>query len=95
MFVLLKALGKFIEGSGIDDIWIESGLYGAAVTMQIFSGKFFKRGVEAHLVNLIALMTYFQSIEENNDAVTTFLDQMPKSLLESKQEWKWNYWQAK
>ena len=81
MFALLKALGKFIEGSGIDDIWIESGLYGAVVTRQIFSGKFLKRGVEAHLVNLIALMTlYFQSIEENNDAVTTFLDQMLKSL---------------
>ena len=35
MFALLKALGKYIEVSGIDDIWIESGLYGPAVTRQL------------------------------------------------------------
>ena len=67
MFALLKALGKFIEGSGIDDIWIENGLYRATVVRQIFSGKFLKRGIEAHIVNLIALIAlYFQHIEQKN-----------------------------
>ena len=81
MFALLKSLGKFIEGSGIDDIWIENGLYGAAVVRQIFSGKFLKRGVEAHLINLIALMgLYLQHIEQKNDRVKSILYQIPKNL---------------
>ena len=55
MFVLLRSLGRYIEGSGLGDIWIEKGLYGPAVIMQIFGGKHLKRGVEAHMVNLLAL----------------------------------------
>ena len=52
IFALLRSLGRYIEGSGLDDIWIEKGLYGPAVIRQIFGGKHLKRGVEAHLVNL-------------------------------------------
>ena len=52
VFALLKSLGRYIEGSGLDDVWIEKGLYGPAVIRQIFGGKHLKRGVEAHLVNL-------------------------------------------
>ena len=81
MFALLKALGKYIEGSGIDDIWIESGLYGPAVTRQIFSGKHFKRGIEAHVVNLIALTSlYFDSVSENSNDTHEFLTTIPVDL---------------
>ena len=81
MFALLKALGKYIEGSGIDDIWIESGLYGPAVTRQIFSGKHFKRGIEAHVVNLIALISlYFDSVSENSNDTHEFLTTIPVDL---------------
>ena len=55
MFALLRSLARYIEGCGLDDIQIEKGLYGLAVIRQIFDGKHFKRGVEAHLVNLLAL----------------------------------------
>ena len=81
MFALLKALGKYIEGSGIDDIWIESGLYGPAVMRQIFSGKHFKRGIEAHVVNLIALISlYFDSVSENSNDTHEFLTTIPVDL---------------
>ena len=39
MFALLRSLGRYIEGSRLDDIWIEKGLYGPAVIRQIFGGK--------------------------------------------------------
>ena len=52
LHMMLGSLGRYIEGSGLDDIWIEKGLYGPAVIRQIFSGKHLKRGVEAHLVNI-------------------------------------------
>ena len=70
MFALLRSLGRYIEGSGLDDIWIETGLYGPAVIRQIFGGRHLKRSVEAHLVNLQALSRiYCEVIASDNTEI--------------------------
>ena len=55
----LRAIGSSIEGSGIDDAWIESGVYGPSTTRQIIEGKHMKRGVSAHITTLEVLLLAF------------------------------------
>lgn len=50
----LRALGSSIENSGIDDAWIEAGLYGTATTRQILSCSHYKRCLTAHIYTYIA-----------------------------------------
>ena len=45
----LRALGTSIENSGIDDAWIEAGVYGAATTRQILRCTHHKRSLRAHI----------------------------------------------
>ena len=35
----LAALGTYIEGSGIDQAWVEAGLYSPTTVTQILNGK--------------------------------------------------------
>ena len=55
VFAMLKVLGKYIEYSGIDSLFLESGIYGETTLKQIMQGKHMKRGVEAHTVMYLAL----------------------------------------
>ena len=55
-FAIEYALGKTIEGSGIDTCAIECGTYTAAALRGIYSGKAFKRAVEYHLISALAIM---------------------------------------
>ena len=41
-FASLHAIGKYLEGSGLDSISIEAGLYSPSTIRQIFTGKWFK-----------------------------------------------------
>ena len=50
----MHAIGKYIEGSGLDSIGIETGLYAPATIRQILSGKQYKRGLEFHITNALA-----------------------------------------
>ena len=50
VFTMLKALGRYIEGSGLEQVWIEKGLYGPASVRQLLAGKNYKRGLEAHII---------------------------------------------
>ena len=62
VFWALAALGKYVEGSGIDQAWVEAGLYSPTTVTQILNGKHMYRSLEAHMVTLIALYNlYFQS----------------------------------
>lgn len=56
VFAALHALGKTVDGSGIDTCAIESGTYTAAALRGIYSGKAYKRGVEYHITNSLAIM---------------------------------------
>lgn len=40
----LRTIGAYIEDSGIDMCWVESGLYGPATVRQILEGNHVKRG---------------------------------------------------
>ena len=55
-FAIEHALGKTIEGSGIDTCAIECGTYSFAALRGIYAGKAFKRAVEYHIVNALAIM---------------------------------------
>lgn len=58
-FAMVRAIGIFIDGSGIPDLW--SVLYGDNTINQIISGKKFRRAVEAHIRTLVGLQDcYFQ-----------------------------------
>ena len=65
-FAVLHALGKTIDGSGLDTCAIESGAYTLAALCGIFSGKAYKRGVEYHITNSLAiLILHFDAIFSN------------------------------
>ena len=51
----LRALGSTIENSGIDDAWVESGLYGPATVRQIIEGKHMKRALKVHALTVEVL----------------------------------------
>ncbi|MES9879620.1 MAG: hypothetical protein ABW185_01920, partial [Sedimenticola sp.] len=51
----LRAVGSFIEESGIDDAWMEADLYGSATTHQILEGRHMKRALNAHSITSSAL----------------------------------------
>ena len=53
-FAALHALGKYIDGSGLGDLAVESNIYSLATLRQIYGGKAFKRGAEYHIINLVA-----------------------------------------
>ena len=50
------ALGKVAEGSGLNTIAIESGVYSAAALRGIYSGKNYTRGLEHHIINAIVII---------------------------------------
>ena len=49
------ALGKVLEGSGLDTITIESGVYSAAALRGIFDGKNYTRALEFHIMTAMAI----------------------------------------
>lgn len=55
-FAALHALGKTIDGSGLDTCAIESGAYTSAALRGIFGGKAYKRGIEYHITTSLAIM---------------------------------------
>ncbi|EDO39798.1 predicted protein [Nematostella vectensis] len=68
VFAALHALGKTIDGSGLDTCAIESGTHTSAALRGIFSGKAYKRGLEYHITTSLAIlmMKYEASVSGNN-----------------------------
>ena len=54
-FNFLKAIRQHAESAGLDDLWIESGLYPANVTENMLTGKAYYRAVRAHTLTYEAL----------------------------------------
>ena len=67
----LRALGSSIENSGIDDAWIESGVYGSATTRQILKCTHYKRSLLAHIHSYMALydLKLEQFFKDNPDVL--------------------------
>ena len=55
VFSALKAIGRYIKCSGIDQLWVEAGVYSPTTVRQIIEGKHLYRAMEAHMVTLITL----------------------------------------
>ena len=55
VFTMLKCIGKYIEESGLDCLFVEAGLYGESTLSQILDRKHMKRAMEAHLTMYLAL----------------------------------------
>lgn len=64
---VLKSIGGFIENTGIDRCWIESGLFGENTVRQILEGKHVKRSIEANMLAFQAFYNlYFERFFELN-----------------------------
>ena len=48
VFAFLHAIGIYIEGSGIDQIFVDANVYGYVTVEQIMKAKHMKRGMEAY-----------------------------------------------
>ena len=51
------SLGKVVEGSGLDTIAIENGVYSAAALRGIYDGKNYTRALEYHIMNAVAIIS--------------------------------------
>ena len=54
-FADLHALGKVIEGSGLDTVAVECGIYSTSAMRSICNGKNWMRGEEYHIMNGLAI----------------------------------------
>ena len=77
----LKCLGKYMDGSGIDSAWEASGVYGSATVRQILEGRHIYRGLEAHIVTLVAIFAMFMDITLTQTEKNSLNEQM-KVLLD-------------
>ena len=65
IMVEFRAIGTFIEMTGIPELWVESGVFTDTVASRILDGKPVRRSIAAHVVTLqvmylLLLDTFFQ-----------------------------------
>ena len=49
VMAVLRTIGSYIENSGIDNSFVEAGLYSSQTVCQILEGKHVRRGLQTHL----------------------------------------------
>ena len=82
VFAFLKVIGKYIQGSGIDQVLIEAGIYGTTTLGQILQGKHMKRAMEAHMVIYLSLCKiYLEQVFQKHPERKT-LREIISSLLQ-------------
>jgi len=47
-FNFLKSIGKHMDSAGLDDLWIEAGIYAANTTKTMLDGKAYCHAVRGH-----------------------------------------------
>ena len=81
VFASLKALGKYIEGSGIDQVWVEAGMYSPTTVRQILEGKHLYCAMEAHLTTMVALYgLLFKELWEDYKDEQTVIEELGKEM---------------
>ena len=55
LFNFLKVIGQHLESSGLDDIWVDSGLFAKNSVDTMMNGKSYYRGVRGHMWTYEAL----------------------------------------
>ena len=84
VFAFLKVIGKYIENSGLDLVFIESGIYGPTTLNQILQGKHMKRSIEAYLCLYLALFKlYINHLFEQNKHVQDSVPPLVSSFARS------------
>ena len=82
VLAMLKVLGKFIESSGLERLFVEAGIYGENTLKQILQGKHMKRGIEAHMVLYLGLskMCYDECFknDDNVEGIDRIMETMQK-----------------
>jgi len=64
-FWALHSLGHYIDESGIEHAWVESGMYSECVVTQIINGRHLYRALEAHSATVLAILKVY--IEKKAD----------------------------
>ena len=96
VFASLKCIGKFIDNSGLDEIFAESGIYGPQTLEQIKGGKHLKRSFEAYLTLYIALYelyleklaSFYPEIENLRNASNQIAEKISNSRNSNRKEVK-------
>ena len=79
----LRAIGSYIENSGIDDAWVESDVYGPTTCRQILEGKHMKRALDAHVTTVQVLFDLTMELfSADHAAVCEQLYKLRDELLE-------------
>lgn len=82
VFAFLKVIGKFIENSGLDQILVESGIYGPTTLRQILEGKHMKRCIEAYMyLYLVLFKLYIDKLLEANSDIHKVLYPLVSSFI--------------
>jgi len=69
-FAFIRAIGSFIDGNGIPDLWFT--VYSDSTVSSIIAGKNFRRSLEAHVRTLVALQQcYFAAFFEHHQTLRT------------------------
>ena len=59
LFNFLKGIGQHLESSGLEDIWVETGLFGPNTTDSMMEGKAYYRAVRGHTLAYEALWRFW------------------------------------
>lgn len=51
-FNFLRAIGQHMESAGLDDVWMESDLFGQNAVKSMMDGKYYYRTVQGHYLGL-------------------------------------------
>ena len=68
-FAVIRAIGKYMENSGIEQAWIDSGWFGSCRMRQVLTSLHLNRAMEAHGTMLIVLYEFY---------VEAFLKEFPE-----------------
>jgi len=89
VFSALKSIGSYVEGSGIDQLWVETGMFSPTTVRQVLEGKHLYRAMEAHMVTLMALyFIFFQTLWANAPEDKTGIEEASAELNEEFRNWK-------
>ena len=82
VFAMLKCIGKYIEGSGLDSLFLETGIYGECTLSQIIGGKRMKMAMEAHTTMYLALYHgYLNAASNEHPEIVDMLDRIRTANL--------------
>ena len=70
---MLRTIGSFVENSGIDEAWEESGLFGQKTVRQIIEGRHMKRAINAHITTLQVLFDIYAEVFFDKESMSDFV----------------------